>query len=57
MIGNIMEKVLADLNYCLGVALGWCLSTKKCLNSYGYSPNQLVFRFSPNFPSVIDIKL
>ena len=51
------EKVLADVNCSLEVALGWCLSAKNVLlNSYGY-PNQLVFGFNPNFPSVMDNKL
>ena len=27
------------------------------LNSYGYSTNQLVFGYNPNFPSVIENKL
>ena len=35
-----MEKVLADVNYSLEVALGWCLSGKSALlKSDGYSPN------------------
>ena len=54
----MMEKVLADVNCSLEVALGWCLSTKNdLLNSYGYSPNQLVFAYNPNFPLIIGNKL
>ena len=58
VIGNMMEKVLSDVGCSLEVALAWCLSAKNALlNSYGYSPNQLVFGYNPNFPSVIDNKL
>ena len=58
VIGNMMEKVLPDVGCRLKVALAWCLSAKNALlNSYGYSPNQLVFGYNPNFTSVIDNKL
>ena len=58
VISNLMEKVLADVNYSLEVALGWRLSAKNSLlNSYGYSPNQLVRGYNPNFLSVMDNKL
>ena len=44
VISNIKEKVIVDVNCSLEVAFGWCLSAKAALlNSYGYSPNQLVF--------------
>ena len=50
------EKVLSDVGCSLEVALAWCLSAKNALlNSYGYSPNQLVFGYNPNFPSVSQI--
>ena len=53
---NMMEKVLSDVGCSLEVALAWCLSAKNALlNSYGYSPNQLVFGYNPNFSSVSDI--
>lgn len=46
-----MEKVLSDVGCSLEVALAWCLSAKNALlNAYGYSPNQLVFRYNPNLP-------
>ena len=58
VIGNMMEKVLSDVGCSLEVALAWCLSAKNALlNAYGYSPNQLVFGYNPNFPSVIENKL
>ena len=31
VIDNMMEKVLADVNCSLEVALGWCLSAKNAL--------------------------
>ena len=48
-----MEKVLSDVGCSLENAVAWCLSAKNMLlNSYGYSPYQLVFGYNPNFPSV-----
>ena len=53
-IGNMMEKVMLDVGCSLEVALAWCISAKNSLlNSYGYSTNQLVFGYNPNFPSVM----
>ena len=53
-IGNMMEKVMLDVGCSLEVALAWCISAKNSLlNSCGYSPNQLVFGYNPNFPSVM----
>ena len=58
IISNIMEKVLPNVGCSLKVALAWCLSAKNALlNSYGYSPNQLVFSYNPNFLSVSENKL
>ena len=58
VIGNMMEKVLLDVGCSLEVALAWCLSAKNALlNAHGYSPNQLVFGYNPNFLSVIENKL
>ena len=54
-IGNVMEKVMSDVGCSLEIA--WCISAKNSLlNSYGYSPNQLVFGYNPNFPSVMQNK-
>ena len=54
VIGNMMEKVITDAGCSLEVALVWCISAKNLLlNSYGYSPNQLVFGYNPNFPLVM----
>ena len=58
IIGNMMAKVLSDVGSSLEVVLAWCLSTKNALlNSYGYSPNQLLFGYNPNFPPVSENKL
>ena len=58
IIENVMEKVLLDVKCSLDVALAWCLSAKNSLlNSYGYSPNELVFGYNPNFPSVLNNQL
>ena len=54
VIGNMMEKVMPDVGCSLEVVLAWCIRAKNSLlNSYGYSPNQLVFGYNPNFPSVM----
>ena len=58
MIGNMIEKVLANVICSLYVTFRWCLRANNALlNSYGYSLNQWVFRYNPNFPSAIDNKL
>ena len=50
----MMEKVMSDAGCSLEVALAWCISAKNSLlNSYGYSPNQLVFVYNRNFPLVM----
>ena len=55
VIGNVMEKVMSDVGCSLEIA--WCISAKNSLlNSYGYSPNQLVFGYNPNFPSEMQNK-
>ena len=57
VVGNMMEKVMPDVGCSLEVALAWCISAKNSLlNSYGYSPNQLVFGYNPYFPSVMQNK-
>ena len=54
VIGNMMEKVMSDVGCSLEVALAWCMRTKNLLlNSYEYRPNQLVFGYNLNFPSVM----
>ena len=56
VLGNMMEKVMFNIGCSLEFALAWCISYKNLLfNSYLYSPNQLVFGYNPNFPSVMQI--
>ena len=58
IIGNMMEKVLSDGGCSLEVALAQCLSAANALlNSYGYSSDQLIFGYNPNFLSVTENKL
>ena len=57
VIGNIMEKVMSNVVSSFEITLAWCISAKySLLDSYGYSPNQLVFGYNPNFPSVMQNK-
>ena len=57
VIGNMIEKVMSDIACPLEVVLAWCISAKNSLlNSYGYSPSQLVFGYNPNFQSVMQNK-
>ena len=55
IVSNMVDRILEDVNNCsIEVALAWALSAKNSLkNVFGYSPNQLVFRKNPNFPTVI----
>ena len=58
IIGNMMPKVLSDVKCSLDVARAWCLNAKNPLfNPYGYSPNQLLFGYNTNFPSVLNNQL
>ena len=51
----MVGKVLSDVKCGLDVALAWCLSAKNSLlNSYGYSSDQLVFGYNPNFLSILN---
>ena len=54
IIENMVEKVMCESKCSIDVALAWAVSAKNSLhNSYGYSPNQLVFGRNPNLPSVL----
>ena len=58
IIGGMVEKVMADINCSLEVALAWSVSAKNSLkNVYGFSPNQLVFGKKPNIPTVLNSEL
>ena len=52
IIENMVEKVMCESKCSIDVALAWAVSAKNSLhNSYGYSPNQLVFGRNPNLPA------
>ena len=52
IIANMVDRIKADVECSLEVALAWAVSAKNALkNHYGYSPNQLVFGKYPNFPT------
>ena len=58
VIGEIVKKVLADTKCTLDVALSWAVAAKNSLENYnGFSPNQLVFGFNPNYPSYLHNEL
>ena len=58
VLGMAVSKVMKDVNCQLEVAVAWSVSAKNCLkNVYGFSPNQLVFRRNPNYPSNFDNQL
>ena len=55
ILRNLVSKLLLDDSnkYLIEIIVVWTVSTKNTLhNCYRYSPNQLVFRKNPSFPSV-----
>ncbi len=53
ILNSNVNKVLADGDCSLEVAISWAVAAKNSLASvYGFSPNILVFGKNPNFPSV-----
>ena len=58
ILGEAFSKTLADVKCDPKIALAWAVSAKNSLqNNGGYSPNQLVFGFNPNFPTILHDKL
>ena len=54
VLNNTLQKIIADTNCCVEIALCWAIAAKNCLlNVFGFSPNTLVFGRNPSFPSVI----
>ena len=53
VLGNTVRKMMSDKpNFSLETGVAWAIATKNSLkNVYGFSPNQLVFRKNPNFPT------
>ena len=57
ILGGMVKKNLEDADCTLDMALAWAVSAKNSLENYHrFSPNQLVFRRNPNFPSCITNK-
>ena len=57
ILGEMVEKLVAD-GHSLPQAVCWATSAKNSLaNVKGFSPNQLVFGYNPNFPNVLTNKL
>ena len=52
IIYKAMKKTLEEAKCDPEIALGWSISAKN-ENEGGYTPNQLVFVYNPNFPTVL----
>ena len=58
ILGEAFSKTLDDVKCEPKIALAWAVSAKNSLQNFGgFSPNQLVFGFNPNLPSVLHDKL
>ena len=58
IIGNMAEKIHNETKCSMDIAIASAVSSKNAsVNVHGYSPNQLVFGYNPNFPSVLTNKL
>ena len=58
ILGITVKKIMADTKCDLDIAVAWAISAKNSLkNVHGYSSNQLVFGFNPNFPNVLNSNL
>ena len=53
VLGEMIDKILEEVDCSLKVAVAWATSAKNSLqNVHGFSPAQLVFGFNPVLPSV-----
>ena len=58
ILGLTVNKIMNDLNCDLDVAVAWANSAKNSLKSvHGFSSNQLLFGYNPNFPNMLDNNL
>ena len=58
ILNEVFQKTLLDVGCEPEVALAWATSAKNALQNYcRYSPNQLVFGFNVNTPTVLTDKL
>ena len=54
ILGNMVSKIMEDTGCTLDLAIPWAVSAKNALlNTYGFSPNQLVFGRNINLPNVM----
>ena len=57
VIGNMVDKIIADTDCSLEIALAWAVNAKNSLHSvHGCIPNQLAFGCNPNLPSCLNDK-
>ena len=57
VLGNMLDRVLGDLNCNFEIALAWCVNAKNSLqNVHGFSPYQLVFGHNPVLPNPFNNK-
>ena len=54
VLGNMLNKVLAERQIGLEAALAWCIQAKNALaNVHGFSPVQLTLGYTPKLPDVL----
>ena len=54
VLGQMLEKTIADTGCNLDMAVSWCINAKNSLqNVYGFSPFQLVFGRNPRLPGIL----
>ncbi|MEL6943456.1 MAG: transposase family protein, partial [Bacteroidota bacterium] len=55
VLASSVEKIIADNNCGVDVALAWAVSARNALANFsGFSPNQMVFGKNPALPNVFD---
>ena len=58
IVGYTVTKAMEDADCDLELTLSWAVAAKNSLkNANGFSPNQLVLRGNPNYPTVLNLKL
>ena len=58
VLGEMLEKTLADSNCKMDIAVDWCINAKNSLqNVHGFSPFQLVFGRNPRIPGILTDRL
>ena len=58
IVGYTVTKAMEDADCDLELTLSWAVAAKNSLkNANGFSPNQLVLRGNPNYPTALNLKL